>query len=193
MQIEMYETELRKVADPADVDELLNGITTKQRIEKTLPTEKRRIVEIDSVLAANPKEIPQVSAWDTAVLGGDKYGGVEPRKELVEEHQHLTESVAFKEAALRDGRVRLDAVIGRISLPFCERERPGFVADIQIVVDSFEEALAAFKRLVARREGLRDKGFVTGSLPCFDAPEIVERIEMYFRWIRANYPEVRIP
>lgn len=187
------ESELCKVANPADINELVKSIVTKQRLEKQVCTQKPRIAEIERVLATDPKAASEANKWDTALMEGDRYGGQEPRKELLEEHQHLTESVAFSEAALVDGRARLGSIIGRISLPFCERERPAFAADIQIAVDSLEEARAAFNRLEARREKLKDTGLATGSLPHCTAPEIVERTEVYFRWIKENYPEIKIP
>jgi elongation factor P--beta-lysine ligase len=191
MQIEMYETELRKVADPADVDELLRGIATKRRLEEKASKIKRRLVELDAIIAS-PKAVPLSSPWQTALEGGDQYGG-DQRKEIMEEYQFQSDNLAFTEAAIKDSRSPLDSLLNRVSLPFVERERPLIAKDLQIAVDSFAQGKAALARAVARRDKLDDKGVRTGSIPSYVAPRLVERIEFYFVEIKANFPEVKVP
>ena len=52
MQIELYESELREVAPPADVDELLKGIATERRLQENASKTKRRLVELDAIIAS---------------------------------------------------------------------------------------------------------------------------------------------
>ena len=191
MQIEMYESELRKVADPPDVDELLKGIATQRRIQENTSKTKRRLVELDAIIAS-PKAAQVDSAWQIAREGGDQYS-VDPHKEAREEHQFLSDNLAFKEAAIKESKVPLDALLNRVSLPFCERERPLIAEDIQIAVDSFAKGKAALARAVARREKLHDRGIRTGSIPPFVAPKVLEHIEFYFDWLKVNFPEVKLP
>ena len=191
MIIEMHESELRKVADPADVDELLKGIATERRLQENASKTKRRLVELDAIIAS-PKAAQVDSAWQTALDGGDCYSAV-PHKEAIEEHQFLSGNLAFNEAAIKESQVPLDSLLNRVSLPFCRRERPLIAEDIQIAVDSFGKGKAALARAVARRERLHDKGIRTGSIPPFVAPRIVEHIELYFAWLKANFPEVKLP
>ena len=190
MQIEMNESELRKVADPADVDDLLNAIVTERRLQENASKTKRGLVELDAIIAS-PKTA-QVGAWPTALQGGDRYS-VDPHKEAIEQHQFLSDNLAFNEAAIKESKAPLDSLLNRVSLPFCQRERPIIAEDIQIAVDSFVKGKAALARAVARREKLHDKGIRTGSIPPFVAPRIVEHIEIYFDWLKANFPEVKLP
>ena len=187
----MYESELRKVADPPDVDELLKGIGTQRRLQENASKTKRRLVELDAIIAS-PKAAQVDSPWQTALEGGDRYS-VDPHKEAIEEHQFLSDNLAFNEAAIKDSKAPLDALLNRVSLPFCERERPLIVEDIQIAVDSFAKGTAALARAVARREKLNDKGIRTGSIPPFVAPQVVDHVTMYFQWLKANFPEVKLP
>lgn len=191
MQIEMHESELRKVADAADVDELLKGIATERRLQENASKTKRRLMELDAIIAS-PKAAQVDSAWQTALDGGDSYSAV-PHKEAIEEHQFLSDNLAFTEAAIKDSKAPLDSLLNRVSLPFCERERPLIAKEIQAAVDCLQQATAALARAVARRERLADKGIRTGSIPPFVAPRIVEHIELYFAWLKANFPEVKLP
>ena len=187
----MYESELRKVADPSDVDELLKGIATQRRLQENASKTKRRLVELDAILAS-PKAAQVDSPWQTALEGGDRYS-VEPHKEAIEEHQFLSDNLAFTEAAIKASKAPLDSLLNRVSLLFCESERPLIAEDIQIAVDSFAQGKAALARAVARRERLHDKGIRTGSIPPFVAPQIVEHVTIYFQWLKANFPEVKLP
>lgn len=141
MQIEMYESELREVADPADVDELLKGIATQRRIQENTSKTKRRLVELDAIIAS-PKAAQVDNAWQIANEGGDQYS-VDPHKEATEEHQFLSDNLAFKETAIKQSKAPLDSLLNRVSLPFCERERPLIAEDLQIAVDSFAKGKAA--------------------------------------------------
>ena len=191
MQIENHESELREVADPADVDELFNAIGTLRRLQENGSKTRRRLVELDAIIAS-PKAAQVDSAWQIAREGGDQYS-VDPHKEAREEHQFLSDNLAFKEAAIKESKAPLDSLLNRVSLPFCERERPLIVEDIQVAVDSFAQAKAALARAVARRERLHDKGIRTGSIPSYVAPRVLEHIEFYFAWLKANFPEVKLP
>lgn len=191
MQIEMYESELRTVADPADVDELLKAIATERRLQENASKTKRRLVELDAIIAS-PKATQVDSAWQIARQRGDQYS-VDPHKEAREEHQFLSDNLAFIEAAIKDSKAPLDSLLNRVSLPVCERERPLIAEDIQIAVDSFAQAKAALVRATARRERLHDKGIRTGSIPPFVAPKVLEHIELYFAWLKTNFPEVKLP
>ena len=191
MQIEMYESELRTVADPADVDELLKAIATERRLQENASKTKRRLVELDAIIAS-PKATQVDSARQIARQGGDQYS-VDPHKEAREEHQFLSDNLAFNETAIKESKAPLDSLRNRVSLPFCERERPLIAEDIQIAVDSFAQAKAALVRATARRERLHDKGIRTGSIPPFVAPKVLEHIELYFAWLKTNFPEVKLP
>ena len=144
-------------------------------------------------IKASPKAVQvDSSSWQTALEGGDRYS-VDLHKEAEEEHQFLTAHLAFTEAALKESKAPLDLLLNRVSLPFCERERPLIVEDIQIAVDSFAKGTAALARAIARREKLNDMGIKTGSIPPFVAPQVVEHVTMYFQWLKANFPEVKLP
>lgn len=106
---------------------------------------------------------------------------------------NLNDKLAFTEAAIKASKAPLDSLLNRVSLLFCERERPLIAEDIQIAVDSFAQGKAALARAVARRERLHDKGIRTGSIPPFVAPQIVEHVTIYFQWLKANFPEVKLP
>ena len=82
MQIEMYESELRTVADPADVDELLKAIATERRLQENASKTKRRLVELDAIIAS-PKATQLTNPWQIALEGGDPYS-VDPHKEAIE-------------------------------------------------------------------------------------------------------------
>jgi hypothetical protein len=101
--------------------------------------------------------------------------------------------LAFTEAAIKDSKAPLNSLLNCVSLPFCERERPLIVEDLQIAVDSFAQGKAALARAVARRDKLDDKGIKTGSIPSYVAPRVLEHIEFYFAWLKANFPEVKLP
>ena len=191
MLIELHEAELRKVADPADVDELLKGIATEQRLQETASKTKRRLAELDGIIAA-PKPQHAETPWQSALQGADGYGG-DPRKEAVEEHQFLTDNLSFVETALKEARTPLVTLLNRVSEPFCERERPFIVREIQTAVDCFQQGKAALARATGRREKLDDMGVKTAAIPVFIAPRIIEHIELYFQWIKANFPEVKLP
>jgi hypothetical protein len=169
----------------------LRGIATKRRLEEKASKIKRRLVELDAIIAS-PKAVPLSSPWQTALEGGDQYGG-DQRKEIMEEYQFQSDNLAFTEAAIKDSRSPLDSLLNRVSLPFVERERPLIAKDLQIAVDSFAQGKAALARAVARRDKLDDKGVRTGSIPSYVAPRLVERIEFYFVEIKANFPEVKVP
>ena len=191
MQIEMYESELRKVADPADVNELLNSIATKRRLQENASKTKRRLSELDAIIAS-PKAAQVDSAWQTALEGGDRYS-VDPHKEAIEEHQFLSDNLAFTEAAIKASKAPLDSLLNGVSLPFCQRERPLIAEEIQTAVDCFQQGTAALARATARRNKLDDMGIKTDSIPPFVAPQIVEHFTIYFHWLKANYPEIKIP
>jgi hypothetical protein len=191
MQIENHESELRKVADPSDVDELLKGIATQRRLQEDTSKTKRRLVELDAIIAS-PKTAQLDSAWQIARQGGDQYS-VDPHEEAREEHQFLTDNLAFKEAAIKQSKAPLDALLNRVSLPFCQRERPLISREIQTAVDCFQQATAALARATARRNKLDDRGIKTDSIPPFVAPKVLEHIEFYFAWLKANFPEVKLP
>ena len=116
MQIELYESELREVAPPADVDELLKGIATERRLQENASKTKRRLVELDAIIAS-PKAAQVDSAWQTALDGGDCYSAV-PHKEAIEEHQFLSDNLAFTEAAIKDSKAPLDSLLNRVSCRF---------------------------------------------------------------------------
>ena len=147
-------------------------------------------LELDAI-RASPKA-PQVdNAWQIAAEGGDQYS-VNQQKEIIEEYEFLTANLAFTEAAIKESRAPLDSLLNRVSLPFCERERPLIAKDIQTAVDCLQQARAALARATARREKLHDKEIKTDSIPLFVAPQIVEHVTLYFRWIKANFPEVKV-
>jgi hypothetical protein len=191
MQIENFESELRKVADSADVDEMLKNIAIQRRLQEDASKTKRRLVELDGIIAS-PKATQVDSAWQTALQGGDRYS-VEPHKEATEEHQFLSDNLAFKEAAIKESKAPLDLLLNRVSLPFCQRERPLIAKELQTAVDCFQQGRAALARATDRRNKLDDMGIKTASIPVFVAPQVVEHVTMYFQWLKANFPEVKLP